>query len=131
MGHRKMGDNRDNSEDAPCSETTIRSIDADEIDEILTLLSNVRRRYVLSYFVKVEEDTASIDDIVSYVLDQLDESSESVEKNIRITLAHKHIPKIDDYDIIEYNPQDQMIQYHGDKKLEHLVKEISEVPQVD
>jgi DNA-binding transcriptional ArsR family regulator len=81
-------------------------------DEILGSLSNTQRRRVMLYLQ--EEDSASKSEIVHHLItwkydSHPDEVSDKAVKRVRIDLHHKHLPKLEDAGLIEYDRRSEMV----------------------
>ena len=87
------------------------------LDELFTLFSNKRRRYVLYYLDQADEQV-SIDELVEQIHNWETRSShDSVPpedyEDIVISLEHNHLPKIEDASHIEYQRENQQIRILG------------------
>ena len=87
------------------------------LDEVFTLFSNERRRYVL-YYLNQADGKVSIDELVEQIHDWETRSShDSVPsddyEDIVISLEHNHLPKIEDASHIEFQRENQQIRISG------------------
>jgi hypothetical protein len=85
-----------------------------DVDTVLGLLSERRRRYTL-YYLTEQDRPVHIDEVVEAVAEMETNSNQSnipEEKwnQIEITLQHNHLPKIDDAEFIEYNSDEMSLQ---------------------
>lgn len=82
------------------------------IDVILEILSNRRRRHVLSV-LSAAENAVSVTDLV----DQLSEwegdgeASEIERQQLAASLHHTHLPKLADYGFIRYDDQNRTVSW--------------------
>lgn len=86
------------------------------VDAKFDLLKESCRRDVL-YLLRGTDDVFSYDEVV----DHLSKRSEKDETQIKTSLEHVHLPKLDDYEVIDYNQDLGLISYNGDEELEKLL----------
>ncbi|WP_049928424.1 DUF7344 domain-containing protein [Halopiger goleimassiliensis] len=82
------------------------------LDTVFDLLSQPRRRYVLYYLL--ENERAAIDELARAVAraergTSLEKGDGSGTSEIEISLVHRHVPKLETTDIVEYDPQDDTV----------------------
>lgn len=87
------------------------------LDEVFTLFSKERRRYVL-YYLDQADGKVSIDELVEQIHNWETLSSHgSVPpddyEDIVISLEHNHLPKIEDASHIEFQRENQQIRISG------------------
>lgn len=86
------------------------------IDTLFDLLGNQRRRYLLYALDQQVESVATLDELVALILEwerRIDGESEQPtderEKSIRLSLHHKHLPRLEELDLLEYDSRSRTI----------------------
>jgi len=93
-----------------------------EVDRILESLSHQLRRDIIEYFeLRTDEATASLKELVDYL------GEEHSQEEIDVLLHHRHLPKLADNDWIDFDPDENQIQYHGCEKAESALKEVQQI----
>lgn len=87
------------------------------LDEVFSLFSTERRRYVL-YYLAQADGKVSIDELVEQIHEwETSSPPDSVPpneyENIVISLEHNHLPKIEDATHIEFRRENQQISISG------------------
>lgn len=82
-------------------------------DDVLDLLSNSRRRYVI-YFLEQWDGTASLNDLAYNIASRetgipVDDLSEDDKRRVYISLYQTHLPKLDLYGLVEYDKDDRTV----------------------
>lgn len=92
------------------------------LDRLFKLLANERRRRILFYLDGKEGDVASIVELIDYVVVHEAESVDDLTSDeVAIALYHKHLPKLADAGLIEYDARSRTVRYRGDGAIgEHL-----------
>lgn len=85
----------------------------DTLDELFTLFSKERRRYVL-YYLEQADEKVTIDELVEHIHDwEAQSPQDSIPpgeyEDIVISLEHNHLPKIEDATHIEFQRENQQI----------------------
>lgn len=98
-------------------------------DELHRLLTNSRRRLLLSYLTGRGDDPASVDDLVDAVAERErpDPGPATHRDRIAIDLHHVHLPKLADVGVIDYDPVAGTVRYDGSGELESLLATSNEV----
>ena len=98
----------------------------DNLDTTFELLSTARRRYLLYYLVTIDGPAAEIDAAVNavatYEAADPTTDAEPTKKDIEIELQHRHLPKLVDAGIVDYDPRHGTIRYTGTPALEEWVE---------
>jgi predicted transcriptional regulator len=89
------------------------------VETLHELLADRQRRLVIEHLHDTDRSTIPLTDLVDVLRTQEDEES---KRQARISLLHKHLPKLADYDIVEYDRHDEVVRYRGDTQLETLVE---------
>ncbi|WP_049890820.1 winged helix-turn-helix domain-containing protein [Natrinema versiforme] len=80
-------------------------MDPREIDAVFALLSNATRRSVLRYLVDAEETTAR-ELARTLTMEAPDSDTRAIDDSRQVVataLVHNHLPRLDEYDIVEYD----------------------------
>lgn len=92
------------------------------VDRLLKLLANEERRVILSAFIDSAEDSMSLLDLARYVATE-NPPPRNVQSDIdelRIKLAHTHLPKLESADIIEYDVVSRTVHYRPQEQVEQI-----------
>ncbi|WP_251330938.1 DUF7504 family protein [Haloplanus pelagicus] len=95
-------------------------------DQMLELISVPRRRTLLYHLKDRGTGTLSLDDLVDAVVTRersipARETPESAD-TVRVSLVHAHLPKLADLGILEFDPEDSTVRYHGNPALESFLR---------
>ncbi|MDF9744340.1 DUF7344 domain-containing protein [Natrinema salsiterrestre] len=79
---------------------------AGRMEAACSLLAESERRFLL--YQLADDRTANLEDLISQVAAwELDARAETIDKEVRqrvyVSLVHNHLPRLADYDIIEYD----------------------------
>ena len=88
----------------------------DVLDDMFDVLANRYRRYVLYYLA--DRSTADLDAVLDYIVaqeaDRSDRSDrEDAMRRLRIEFHHRHLPMLEDVDLIEYDERNGTLAYRG------------------
>lgn len=92
------------------------AVDENRVDELLRVLSGARRRVVLRALLTRGGET-TLDDLAA----DLAESADLSESRVRIDLHHNHLPKLQDVDVVEYDPETGHVDYRRNQAVETLL----------
>lgn len=84
-------------------------------------LADERRRHVLGYFQNNDGETASCDDLADHVIEQQKRSSSADRETVTIDLSHRHLPKLADHGVVEFDRRTRRVQYRGDGEIETVL----------
>lgn len=98
---------------------------------VLRLLAPERRRAVMRALMEEPNATHRIDDIVTAIQQTYDDLPDATTKRtyLRSSLHHTHLPKLDDAEVVEYDPGDGTVQYRGDPLIEQWVDRIERIDE--
>ncbi|WP_425498616.1 DUF7344 domain-containing protein [Natrinema salinisoli] len=102
--------------------------DSDElsVDTCLELLANRQRRVLLRFFCDSNRDRASIDELVTEIIDE--EAAATGERpghdSVSATVHHVHLPKLTDAGVLEYDTHNLEVRYCGDPRIEELYQTV-------
>lgn len=121
----KNGSASGNDNDRPAEQAAGRDSRL-SVDATLELLAHRHRRALLSYFVDSDEDAASVDEIVSRIIEVETAASgrRPGHNQVENALHHIHLPKLADAGIVEHDSRSQSIRYRGEDHLETWLERI-------
>ncbi|WP_090619199.1 DUF7344 domain-containing protein [Natrinema salaciae] len=94
-----------------------------EIDDLLNLIANHRRRSVLSYFRDSTADVTSVSTLANEISDQCPGDAERVARQ----LHHSALPRLADAGVVDYDARSNVVQYRGHTELEILLDGIADL----
>lgn len=95
-----------------------------DIDECLRLLSNERRRQVLTHLRQAADGALSFDDLLEAVYEDgsdPDHHPRRERENLAIQLHHTHLPKLAAQGLVEFEPRSGVVRYHSDEQVERML----------
>lgn len=96
-----------------------------EVDKLLDTLSNALRRGIIDYFENVvDQVTANLDDIIQYINSRISDSS---HQELATLFMHKHLPKLQARDWLDYDSRTKDIQYYGHDNAADLLDDLQAV----
>ena len=110
------------------SDTPVPEIHPDggwsSLDAVLGVLANQRRRYALYYLQ--DQTTATLqevaDQVASLETEEGEQTPESVPTDqVYTDFYHRHLPKLVDANLIEYDPREELVRYDCPRQLERVV----------
>lgn len=99
------------------------------IDESLRILSNEDIRNIAYFLAEENPDILSEEELTEEMLEQDLIESEDYE-NFMMSLHHHYLPKLDEGDIIDYDPRSNTFVYDGGESFEELVGYLKEFDKV-
>lgn len=100
--------------------------DAD-IEDLLHILSNRRRRYVLSYLQRTDDTVVELSELVDWVMTREAEFENDQHETVATTLHHIHLPKLAEVGLIDYDAPSNTIRYDRHPDREQLVTLAAEI----
>ncbi|WP_449289235.1 DUF7344 domain-containing protein [Natrarchaeobius oligotrophus] len=88
------------------------------------LLADQNRRYLLHYFRIETTRTADTEEVCEFIVNGLPDS-DADKDSLQIELRHQHLPKLIEFDIIEYDNRHETIRYHRDPVVEQCLELVS------
>ncbi len=89
----------------------------DDLDALLPILADPVRRRIITHLREAPTETVSLDELTT----QLATDSEHDPEYTRILLHHKHLPKLADEAIVDYDRRTNTVRYDGHPELETLL----------
>ncbi|USZ70428.1 DUF7344 domain-containing protein [Natronosalvus halobius] len=87
-----------------------------QIELLFGALSDRHRRQLVAYMHTINKDLFHLDDLAQIIaIQETDPSEVSEEKReqVKIELHHRHLPKLDDAGLIEYDSRNGDVRYRG------------------
>lgn len=83
-------------------------------DSLFGALADPRRRQVCRSIARADEPVVTLDELASTIgsTGEPDAASSAPDwspHDVRTTLHHVHLPKLDDADVVEYSPEEQSV----------------------
>lgn len=95
---------------------------APKVNELMDTLCHHLRRELIFYFEHcIESDSASLDEAIAHVNARV---SGTTAEELRISLVHSHIPKLQERGWIDYDPRTGDMQYHGHTSADEWLNEV-------
>ncbi|WP_339106195.1 hypothetical protein [Haloterrigena salinisoli] len=93
-------------------------------DAMLELLKHPYRRATLQYFIDASDETATIGEVTTYLIDHENQQSgdQSDRDRIEIEIIHIHLPMLSEKGIVEYDVRSREIRYRRHDGLEALLR---------
>lgn len=89
---------------------------AEKCDSLLRLLCHHYRRQTIRFLAGQQNNATTIDELV----DQMNCSSD--DELLFVEMEHLHLPKLDNSDLIEWDPRSEAIRYYPDSLCEQLLE---------
>lgn len=108
------------------SDDTPRTVISQE--EMLEILSDHYRRILLEYLAEEADPTVTLEDTATYIANQLTEEAglRPHEDDIEASLLHRHIPRLEDSGLVEFDDRSETIRYHENEQFEAFHEHIKE-----
>ena len=100
-------------------ETTNYEVDVRTLDRAFELLGDHQRRYVLEKLRATTDGVASVDALADYVVAHAPEATD--RDRVKVALYHRILPKLDDINVVDFDPQTATVRYHEAKLIEDLL----------
>lgn len=92
-------------------------------DALLQLVADRRRRQAIHHLRHEADGNTTIDDLVDRMHDGgLDADGHPTDREqLAIQLYHAHLPKLADYGVVEFEPENGAIRYRPDEQFETVL----------
>jgi DNA-binding transcriptional ArsR family regulator len=96
------------------------------LDAMLEILANRRRRHLIEHLHEAPDNNVSFEQAVRHVVERVSvQDGEQPNRNeVEVSLQHKHLPRLADAGVLEYDLRSQTIRYRPDERLEELLERI-------
>lgn len=88
-------------------------------DAVFGTLADEHRRQVLRYFQTTGGDVAPVEELIEYTVEQEDETA--TRDDLAVQFHHETLPKLDDVGAVEYDHDNQTVQYCESPLLEEVL----------
>lgn len=113
-------------------QTAVADADCERFSEgafgaLLSALGDTRRRRLLGVFVEADERTLDRRTIAERLAAEEagpETVAERLERRIEVSLHHKHLPELDEFGAVEYDPDTGVATYDPDAELERQVRAV-------
>jgi hypothetical protein len=103
---------------------TNRAVVTPPIDEVFALLSNDCRRRVCLFLRRAGIEVATLDDLVDALAS---DASDEERERLAINLHHRHLPKLDEAGIVDYDPRSNTARYWGQPTVEKWAEHVEAI----
>ena len=109
------------------------TVDPGSLDEIFQLLANQTRRELLVYLGN-RDGSVELEELVEYLSTAVDWGDSPLEPtksdDIAIRLHHMHLPKLADFEIVDYDRPDGVVRYRENPVVEEVLKVVVESERI-
>lgn len=99
--------------------TTTYEADERTLDRAFELLGGQQRRYVLEKLRASSDGSASVDALADHLLAHAPEATD--RERVKIALYHRTLPKLDDDNVVDFDPRTATARYHEAELIEDLL----------
>jgi hypothetical protein len=100
---------------------TNRAVVTPSIDDVFELLSNDCRRRICLFLCRAGVEVATLEDLVEALAP---EATEAERDRLAINLHHRHLPKLDEAGIVDYDPRSNTARYWGQPTVEKWAEHV-------
>jgi DNA-binding transcriptional ArsR family regulator len=102
-------------------------------DELFELLASARRREIVAFLARHSGDTVQFENLIAVVAEGEDPDSGPATHRGRVTtdVHHVHLPKLEHAEVLSYDPEAEIVEYHGSERLESLLAASEDAGGVD
>lgn len=90
------------------------------LDDLYRLLADHRRRAVLYVLAEANTRVHSVADLATRI-SRLEGGAESDSRDVWVELRHKHLPKMAECGLVEYDERSEVVVYRGDDRVGPLL----------
>ena len=91
------------------------------LDHFYRLLGDWRRRVILCHLSESDSQVHSLSALASMIAN-VEDSSNRGNTDLEIELRHKHLPKLEESGVIEYDARSEVVVYSRDTRIESLLE---------
>ena len=88
------------------------ALETSEIDVLLEALADPQRRGILAALAEADDNVAAFSDLIDRVVAREGVSERSRDR-VATGLFHRHLPKLADADLVEYDARSETVRYRG------------------
>lgn len=94
------------------------------LDEILRLLSDQHRRQTIRFLRETPDGEARLEELSGAIIQETMPDGEQSDRIVKI-LHHRHLPKLREQGLIDYDPTARLVRYHPDQQVEAVMDAVS------
>ena len=103
--------------------------ETDATETLLQVVANPQRRTILHHLVRVGAEDVGVDDLTKTIVTDGGTATDpggdqDMLRRAKIELHHRHLPKLADADLIEYDTEARTVRYHPTDGVESLLEVI-------
>lgn len=98
--------------------TLQQTFQPDRKDELLTILSEAKRRAILTYLRDVDDGVATARELVN----EIDRQNDGDSGVTSMELVHSDLPRLEEAGVIEFDRRSRTVRYQGATELERLLQ---------
>ena len=122
MSEKNTTDGEETSNDVPYG-AEHQSLATPEIDLLFEVLADRQRRLVLGHLEATDDSVAAYADLVDHVVGETQtEATDDARERVAADLHHRHLPKLADAGLIDYDQRSETVRYWGDETLPPLLE---------
>lgn len=87
------------------------------VDAVCDLLADEHRRAFLGYLIEAPEAYVNLDDALDAIW-----QGNRPRRSLRMDMTHRHLPKLENVDVVEYDDHSGDVVYYGDPLLEEFLE---------
>lgn len=96
-------------------------------NEVIAVLDRPIRREIVQYLAGGTEQEVDLDELVNYLSGKnLHTSQLSSGDRIALRLHHVHLPKLAETGVIDYDPNERRVSFHGETSLDRCLDLLQE-----
>lgn len=95
------------------------------VDAVFTILSDEQRRHFLYYLIDEAGGTARVSDVVDYLDTVESEATPGEGDSILVELHHRHLPKMEEAGLVDYDGEEGTIRYREDPLVEECLARVA------
>ncbi|UPV73038.1 hypothetical protein M0R89_10800 [Halorussus limi] len=84
-----------------------------DLDDLFEVLADGQRRQLLAYLDSTDDDVAAFSELVDHVAEESGAVSNDDDERVAVNLHHNHLPKLEDANVVEYDPRSETVRYRG------------------
>ena len=97
------------------------------MNQLFDVLADERRRRLLAYLHRKDGDVASLSELIDYlVVHEADSVADLDTDDVAISLSHKHLPKLVDVGLVEYDARSRTVRYRGGEAVASCLEKVAE-----
>lgn len=91
------------------------------LHRIFEVLKHHLRRDVIDMLVERPGEPVPIDEVVDYIARESEAARGLTREQILTQLRHVHLPKLVEHEVVEFEPQADVVRYRSDEEIEEML----------